>query len=36
MDYEKNHKKGPKFHTVYRRFVPIYLADLKKYLAWMT
>ena len=31
MDYEKNHKIEPKFHTVYGRFLPIYLADLKKY-----
>jgi hypothetical protein len=31
MDYEKNHKKWPKFHTVYGRFLPNYLAALEKY-----
>ncbi len=31
MDYEKNHKKRPKFHTVYGRFLPNSLAAFKKY-----
>ena len=32
MRYEDNHKKQPKFHTVYGRFLPNSLAGLKKYL----
>ena len=31
MDYEKNHKKCPKFHTVYGRLLPNSLASFKKY-----
>jgi len=31
MDYEKNHKKCPKFHTVYNRFLPNALAGFEKY-----
>ena len=30
MDYEKNHKKCPKFHTVYGRFLPNSLAEFEK------
>ena len=31
MNYEKNHKKSPKFLTVYFGLIAISLADLKKY-----
>lgn len=31
MDYEKNHKKCPKFRTIYGQLLPNLLAEFKKY-----